>query len=216
MSLRRSPSVLLLLVALAALPACASRGPTAPPTSPQIENAPLRLLPGDVVKVEIWREVDLSGEFVVNERGSVILPLLGERPVTTKPFPDVRDELLSDYQEQLRNPSINITPLRRVNVLGYVRNPGLYTLDPTITLAGAVSLAGGAAPEGNLQRIRILREGQVLYQEIGPGATLNSADIRSNDQIFVDRRSWFERNSNFVISTTLSLTGIVIALLRRR
>lgn len=175
----------------------------------------LALRPGDLVRITIWREEDLSGEFPVGSDGTVVLPLLGERRVTDVSLTRLRESLLQDYRQQLRNPAIEITALRRINVLGEVNKPGLYEVDPTITLAGAIALAEGATSSGDLERIRVVRDGEVIRQRVGPGSTLQAIDIRSGDQIFVGQRSWFNRNSTFVVSLLLSVTGILIPLLTR-
>jgi hypothetical protein len=83
-----------------------------------------------------------------------------------------------------------------------------------MTLAGAVALAGGANREGDLSKLRIMRDGQVLMDSAGPEADLMSVDIRSGDQIFVDRRGWFDRNSTFIVSATIGIAGIIVQLLR--
>jgi protein involved in polysaccharide export with SLBB domain len=101
-----------------------------------------------------------------------------------------------------------------VNVLGEVQKPGLYPVDPTVSLAGAVAMAGGTTALGDLHHIRVLREGQVLAAKVAYTRSLQDMDIRSGDQIFVERRGWFDRNSTFVVSALLSLTSIVIALVR--
>jgi polysaccharide export outer membrane protein len=201
----------LFLLAAIALPSAITAQVTG--TAPSAEPR-LALQPGDVIQVQIWREPDLSGEFPVNEAGRVVLPLLGERQVVGVPFEHLREALMADYREQLRNPSITITPLRRLYVLGEVQKPGLYTVDPTITLAGAVALAQGATPTGDLRYLRLIRNGQVLHERISAESSLSTADVRSGDQIFVERRSWFDRNSTFVVSALLSLTSIVVALTR--
>lgn len=204
--LRRPLLLLLSLLSLLHAPAAA-------------QNAAVRidqvtLLPGDVVRVQIWREEDLSGEFPVDEGGRVILPLVGEKSVAGIPMGRLRDQLVEDYRVHLRNPSITITPLRRVNVLGEVQKPGMYTLDPTLSLAGAVALAGGANSIGDINRIQIIRNGQTVYKRASAGQTLEGVELRSGDQILVQRRSWFDRNSTFIVSTLLSATSIVIALVR--
>jgi protein involved in polysaccharide export with SLBB domain len=176
----------------------------------------LTLAPGDLVRVQIWREPDLGGEFPVDEDGIVVLPLLGARPVIGIPVRELRETLTEAYREHLVNPSITITPLRRIHVLGEVQRPGLYALDPTVTLAGAVAMAGGATAQGKLENIRIVRDGAVLGDHAGLASTLSQADIRSGDQVLVERRGWFERNSTFVVSTILSVTTIAITILRRR
>lgn len=172
------------------------------------------LQPGDVLGIEIWREPDLSGQFLVNEDGTVTLPMLGDRRVAGIPVPTLRDQLVSAYREELRNPSISITPLRRVYVLGEVNRPGLHSVDPTVSLAGAVALAGGANFQGDLRRIRVIRGSEEILHGIPLETALSAVDIRSGDQIFVDRRNWFERNSAVLVSSAVGLTSIVISLLR--
>lgn len=171
------------------------------------------LQPGDVVRVQIWREEELSGEFQVDDSGIVTLPLIGEKRVTGIPMRRLREVLIDDYRLHLRNPSINVTPLRRVNILGEVQEPGLYPIDPTISLAGAVALAGGTTPNGDLRRIRIVRDGAIVRERVSAGETLRTVDIRSGDQIMVERRSWFDRNSTFLVSALLSVTSIVTSII---
>lgn len=217
--LRRRDGPWTLRVGLAAaLVLCAACGPRGESELPApVENTSLEaatLLPGDVLQVQIWREPDLSGRFVVNEDGIVTLPLVGRMNVTGVPIPEVRDRIIAKFDRELRNPSITITPLRRIYVLGEVNRPGLLELDPTVTLAGAVAMAGGTNFEGDLRKLRVMRDGRVLFEEVGPEVDLVSIDIRSGDQIFVDRRPWAERHSTFLVSATLGLTSIIVTLLR--
>jgi polysaccharide export outer membrane protein len=172
------------------------------------------LRPGDVLRVSIWREQELSGDFPVDEHGVVTLPMLGPRQVTEKPFYEVEDSLIADYRQELKNPAINIAPLRRINVLGEVARPGLYLVDPTVSLAGAIAMAGGVTPQGDMRKIRVNRGGRVVRERIGAGSTLEAADVRSGDEILVLERSWLSRNSTFVISFLLSASSIVIALIQ--
>jgi protein involved in polysaccharide export with SLBB domain len=169
---------------------------------------------GDLLKIEIWREEDLSGEFLIDETGIVTLPLLGERLVGGLTLRAVRDTLIAAYRSELRNPSIAVTPLRRVYVLGEVNEPGLHPVDPTVSLAGAIALAGGANQQGDLRRIRVIRDNEIILRGIAAETALSAVDIRSGDQIFVDRRGWFERNSTFLISATIGITSIIISILR--
>ncbi|MDQ2668745.1 MAG: polysaccharide biosynthesis/export family protein [Gemmatimonadota bacterium] len=169
---------------------------------------------GDVVRVKIWREKDLDGDYQVDESGRITLPLVGARRVTGIPWSVLRDSLLDAYRRELKAPSVSLVPLRRVFVLGEVTKPGPYLADPTLNLAGIIALAGGASPLGDLGKLRIVRHGQVIAR----GAALDGAsvpDIRSGDEIFVDQRSWFDRNSTFVASAAISVASIIITLVRR-
>lgn len=201
-------TVFLVLLGLSLPVAAGAQQPTAPDPGSMV------LQPGDVVRVEVWREKDLSGAFLIDETGSVTLPLLGRRKVAGTPIDVVRDTLVAEYQAQLRNPSVTITPLRRVYVLGEVNVPGLYQVDPTVSLAGAIALAGGANAQGDLRSLRVVRNGEVIMEGVQAERALASADIRSGDQIFVNRRNWFERNSTFLVSALISVTSIIVSLTR--
>jgi polysaccharide export outer membrane protein len=200
------------LLALAASSAVAQNTPPLPPAD-TVARAALTLSPGDMVQVVIYREPELNGEFLVDQDGVVVLPLIGEQTVTGIPMRELRQQLVDRYRVHLRNPSINVIPLRRLSVLGEVQRPGMYNVDPTVSLAGAIALAGGATGAGSLQRIRIIRNGAVIHDRIGAGETLSGAGVRSNDEVYVDRRSWFERNSTFVVSTLISVTSIVTSII---
>ncbi|HEX5726464.1 MAG TPA: polysaccharide biosynthesis/export family protein [Longimicrobiaceae bacterium] len=200
----RSPYLRLLLLTLLLLAGSAARAAA---------QGEIVLQPGDLVKVTVYREPDLDGEFPVDENGVVSFPLIGTRRVAGIPIGILRDSLVAAYRQHLRNPSINIVPLRRVNVLGEVNRPGMYTIDPTTSLAGAVALAGGSTAFGDLNRIRIVRGNEVIRQRVGAGETLGSAGIRSNDQIYVDRRSWFDRNSGAFLGAVLSAAGILTSII---
>ena len=202
----RLPFLALAITALLFLPAPGA-------AQERIPFQEFQLKPGDIIRVVVWREEDLSGEFVLDPNGTVVLPLLGERSVVGRPWEEVKAELLRDYRNELRNPSIELTPYRRVFVLGEVNQPGLYPVDPSyLSVAGAVALAGGATTQGDLTKIKIVREGELILEGVADEIRLAGQDIRSGDQIFVDRRGWFDRNSTFLVSAVLSVTTIVVTL----
>jgi protein involved in polysaccharide export with SLBB domain len=173
----------------------------------------LALRPGDMIRVKVYREPDLNGEYLVDLDGSTTLPLIGEQQVTGVPIRELRLRLVEAYKVHLQNPSIEITPLRRIQILGEVQKPGLYPIDPTVTVAGAIAMAGGATTTGDITRIRIIRDGASLDTRVGVATALTSFDIRSGDEIIVDQKSWFTRNSPFVISAVLSATSIITSLI---
>lgn len=170
--------------------------------------------PGDLVRVRIWREPTLDGDFQVDEQGRLTLPLLGTRAVGGIAWADLRDSLLVAYRRELKAPSVTLTPLRRVYVLGEVNRPGVYLADPTTSLAGVVGLAGGASPIGDLRKLRVVRQGHTIIDNAAIDGQLIQADIRSDDQVFVDRRNWFALNSTFVASAAISVASIIISLVR--
>jgi protein involved in polysaccharide export with SLBB domain len=97
-----------------------------------------------------------------------------------------------------------------------VNRPGLYNLDPTVTLSGAIATASGASPLGDLRRIRLVRDGKTFAARVGGNETLNTLDVRSGDQIYVGERSWLERNSAFLVGALISTaTTIVVTLIAK-
>ena len=204
MSLIKSSLILLIL---AAAPASAE-------TQSVQDQEALLLVPGDILRVVVWREPDLSGDFQVDQDGTLVLPLLGKLLVTDRAWNIVKDDLMQDYLRDLRNPSIELTPFRSVYVLGEVNLPGRYNVHPTNgNLAGAVSLASGVTPDGDVTNMRIVRDGVIILDGIAGEQLLSELGIRSGDQLFIGRRAWLDRNSTFLASALLSLTGIVVAIL---
>jgi protein involved in polysaccharide export with SLBB domain len=181
-----------------------------PDGSPIRAAAAEALAPGDAIQLALWREPDLSGEYPVDETGLVVLPLLGTRHVTSISMPELKQRLLQEYAQQLRNQEVRIILLRRVRVLGAVKNPGLYRVDPTMTLGDAVALAGGATNDGKLKDIRILRNGAELRSNLDSRAQLTDY-VRSGDQIVVPDRGWLARNAHVVFAAALSAAAVVVS-----
>ena len=70
--------------------------------------------PGDVVRLRIWQEPDLSGDFTVHETGTVVVPKLG--PVQAGGMRDaaLREALVEGFGRYLNHTSIDVTVLRRI------------------------------------------------------------------------------------------------------
>lgn len=168
-----------------------------------------------MIRLRIWREPDWSGEFPVDLDGSVVFPRVGRYDVLADTPETLQERLLADYGQYLRNPSIEITVLRRVRIIGAVNDPGLHFLDPTITVADALALAGGATPIGDPDRIRIIREGREIAIDIRQSTRIGDSAIRSGDQVFVPERSWVSRNAGVVAATITATVSLVIALFIR-
>lgn len=145
---------------------------------------------GDAVQITVWRRPELTGEFAITEDGTIAHPLLRTVRVVDLSLSAV-EQRLADYLGSLEaNPQFVIQPLLRVSVGGEVRQPSLYRLPPTTSIAEAVALAGGATDRGRLDRVRLFRGGAEISIDLTrPEAGLAQQAIRSGDQIFVDRRT---------------------------
>jgi protein involved in polysaccharide export with SLBB domain len=204
--------VMVLLLFAAVLPSRAQQAPSASAetaTSPQ-----LVLYPGDVVELRVFREEDISGQYLVDQRGTVVLPMLGRVPVTDAPLDEVRERLLAQYANYLRNPSVDVVFLRRVTVLGAVRTPGLYRVDPTMSVADVIALAGGPSPEGQSDRVHVVRDGHRMETRITQGS-IAEIGLRSGDQLYVPERHWSSRNPAVTVSLLSGGISLAVALLLR-
>ncbi len=199
-----------MMVLAAALVVSPARAQT--PDAPKHDRT---LRPGDVVKLRIWREPTMSGEYPVDEAGVVVFPRVGEYHVLEDTPESLRERLLVDYRKYLRNPSIEVTVLRRVRIMGAVNSPGLYPVDPTVTLADALAMAGGATPIGDPDKVRIIRNGAEVAVNLAQNTRIADSPIESGDQIYVPERSWFSRNSNVVATSIAASVSLIIALFIR-
>ena len=180
----------------------------------RITRGEVIVMPGDLINVQFVGVKDFNGQFLVDDRGIVVLPMLGARQVTAIPWSEMRDSLFSLYAKELRYPAVQLTPLRRVTVLGHVNLAGVHMLDPHVTLAGAIGVAQGAAPDGDLRRIRVVRDGVTLVDGPAPETSVARLGIRSGDEIFVGRRGWWDRNSGTVVGALISAVVLLITVPR--
>jgi polysaccharide export outer membrane protein len=190
----RSLAVVLLLAAIAA----PSQGQEQRPiVTSSVSEYTLR--PGDVLRIEVWGREEFSGQYQIDQNGRFRYPVLGNFDTSELSVAQVRDSLRVGLETLFNAPFVTVSPLFRVAVLGEVRAPGLYTVDPTLTAIDVVALAGGAGPDGNSGKIRLVRGGEssvMGVEEAMRGMTLAEIGIRSGDQVYVPRKGittqeWF-------------------------
>ena len=145
----------------------------------------------------------------------VVFPRVGEYQVLDDTPESLAARLIADYRQYLVNPSIEVTVLRRVRIVGAVTNPGLFPVDPTVTVADALALAGGATSIGDQNKIRIIRDGVEIAVNVRADTRLTDSPIRSGDQIYVPERSWVTRNAGLVAATMSATVSLIIALMIR-
>jgi polysaccharide export outer membrane protein len=174
------------------------------------------LRPGDVIRLRVWREPDLSGDFPVDESGLVTFPKIGAFNAFDYSPLTLKKKLLETYAVYLRNPSVEVTMLRRINILGAVQKPGLYPVDATMTIADALAVAGGASPNGDPHHIELIRAGVRITESLSAETNINQTPLRSGDQLYVPERSFIVRNSGLVATAVSVTASMFIALFIRR
>lgn len=183
-------------------------------------NAPVRqeLLPGDAIRITVWRKPEFSGDFFVSANGTITHPLYREVQVTGVPLGTVEDRLRTFLTRYETNPQFVIEPLVRIIIGGEVRSPNIYSVPPETTIAQALAMAGGISERGKIRDIRIIRDRQEIKMDLSkPDSDAALLQIRSGDQIVVGRmrRSVLEIVSP-VTSTIAAAASITALILRVR
>lgn len=149
------------------------------------------LMPGDKLRVEVFNEPDLHGEFQINENGKIAFPLLGELQaggLTVEEFDAALTAGLSDGF--LRSPRVNvdIVNYRPINIVGEVKNAGQYPYRPGISVQDAIAIAGGYTYRANNNFIYVNRptvgEEIKVDMENGRFAVLPGDSIRVPERYF--------------------------------
>ena len=177
--------------------------------SPETKFRPNTIGPGDVLRLRIWREPDMSGDYSVDEKGLVTLPRVGQIDVVSIPGDSLQSVLTERYRVYLNNPSIELTLLRRVSITGAVKVPGVYPLDPTLTITDAIALAGGPAADGKRDRVEIRRAGKIIPADLRSDMPIAASPIQSGDQLYVPYKTWLARNT-WLVSAAATITAVVL------
>jgi protein involved in polysaccharide export with SLBB domain len=111
----------------------------------------------------ILQRPELSGEYAVQEDGTISVPLLGSIPVANRSAQQLQNGLLESFNQLLgRKGTVNILSVERspIYVMGPAKNPGSFKYVPGMTVLHAIALAGGLDRGTNepWQKIEAVRE----------------------------------------------------------
>jgi polysaccharide biosynthesis/export protein len=181
--LSRGAGFLAMLTETIQIQGCAKYAEGLPPIS-DVNAGEYHLGPGDQVRILTFGEEQLTGEFRVNARGDIALPLVGNvhtAGLTPDQLEDATKELLM-RSRLYKNPSVTVEVInyRPVFVLGEVARPGQYPYQPGMTVLTAAAVAGGftyravddvfsilrtidgKATEGRAERRSLVQPGDVI------------------------------------------------------
>ena len=130
--------------------------------APVVNDGNYRLGAGDKMKITVYGEQDLSGEFLVTANGHVQFPLLGEIQAADLTAQELAKSLTAALgAKYLRDPrvSIEIQNYRPFYIIGEVNKPGEYPYESGLSLHGAVALAGGYTYRAKESAVYIRRMG---------------------------------------------------------
>ena len=172
------------------------------------QNLPLPkdyvLGPGDEVIISLWGEVERFNRTIIGREGTIYLSDVGQISLAGKTLaeatPYLKKRLSRIYATLKGNrPStfldLSLGKLKGINVqfLGYVKQPGVYTVHPFSTVIMGLIQAGGVDTTGSLRHIQVYRDGKEvtevdLYTFLNTGQPSGDVKLRDQDVVFVPSR----------------------------
>lgn len=167
---RRELMLGMALAAVGAATGCATPTPTGSPSDQPLatlDEADYRLGSGDALRVIVFGEADLTGQFVVGSQGSVAYPLVGEVQAAGLTLQEFTDQLQRKLTSFIRQPivSVEVTNYRPFFILGEVSRPGTYPYAARLTVQNAVATAGGFTYRANQRRVFIKHADEEVERE---------------------------------------------------
>lgn len=169
--------------------------------------------PGDAVRIQVWRNAELSGEFLISEQGRIQHPLYQGVDAAGATRSELVDRLRAFLTQYESSPQFVAVPLLKVAVGGEVRTPNLYRFPVETTIAEAVAQAGGVTERGKIDKVKLIRGNQERTIDLTSPTEQDAAlTIRSGDRILVERRRDVLREYVGPIASVLAAVGTFIRL----
>jgi len=178
----RSLSSAFLAVLALALAGCAN-GPDVGPAIHTELVSPYRLDSGDQLRVIVYGQADLSNSYVVDQAGTITVPLIGSLQARGQTTAEMQDAIATRLRQgYVRDPnvSVEVDRYRPFFAMGEVATAGQYSYVPGMTVQQAIAVAGGFTARADKNAVQVTRsiDGRVetatlgLSDPVAPGDTL--------------------------------------------
>jgi polysaccharide export outer membrane protein len=164
--------LLFLALAMASCDSGLSLGPVSPEDQRAlIESAATRapaLQPGEKIRVIVFGEDRLTGEYEIDPAGFVSLPLAGTVKAAGLSKLELERELSKKFSgEYLRNPkvTVDVTSFRPFYILGEVSKPGEFSFKSGLNVMSAIAIAGGSTYRASRSTVLIQHIGESGFKE---------------------------------------------------
>ena len=138
-------------------------------TGPTVSGGVPRLQAGDKLRVTVFGEDKLSGDYEIDPSGFVSLPLAGTTKAAGMTKIDLERALAVKFRSQyLRDPkvTVDVAAFRPFYVLGEVEKPGEYAFKSGLNVMSAIAIAGGNTYRSSNTRVLIQRAGEEGLKEV--------------------------------------------------
>jgi polysaccharide biosynthesis/export protein len=141
------------------------------PTASGVNVPPdYRLVVGDKLRIEVYKDVQLSQSLQIRPDGKITLPLIGDVMASGQTPLALRDAIATSLKEYITNPVVTVivveTQPQTFSVMGEVNNPGVHPYKGMVTMLDALAMAGGFKDFANTKNIIIQRSTPTGLQRI--------------------------------------------------
>lgn len=144
-------------------------GTTTPATSPGAStresastSADYRLVAGDKLRIDIYKDANLSQSLQVRPDGKITMPLLGDVVAAGRTPTELRDAITQSMRQYITEPVVTVIVVETVPgtiyVMGEVKSPGPQALTGQLSVLQAIATAGGFTEFAKTKDVRILRK----------------------------------------------------------
>jgi polysaccharide biosynthesis/export protein len=173
---------------------------------------------GDLLKIRVYRDSELSGQYLIDAQGNVQMPGVGVIKAAGLDPTQITERMIEAFRARgFRTPEIAIQPLIRVSVLGEVRAPSLYPVEPGVSLIQLLTLAGGPTDRADLRKAQVIRENHVFTVDLESalaGSAAGRVTLYSNDVVYLPpKHNVFSRDNIALAATLASLALSVVTLI---
>jgi polysaccharide export outer membrane protein len=131
------------------------------PSAPADTAADYRLVPGDKLRIEVYKDAQLSQNVQVRPDGKITLPLANDVVAAGRTPGELRDAIAGALKTYITNPTVTVIVVETVPpvfyVMGEVNAPGPQPLTGQVTVLQALAMAGGFKDFANTKNITIRR-----------------------------------------------------------
>jgi polysaccharide biosynthesis/export protein len=151
-------------------------------------TSPAKLLPGDKIRIVVFGEDRLSGDYQLDQSGLISLPLAGTIKAQGLTQTELEQELAKKFRTQyLKDPKVTVTiaTLRPYYIIGEVKSPGQFAYQSGLNVLTALAIAGGPTYRASRTTVEIQRLGEKSMHEY---SISESVPILPGDVIKVPER----------------------------
>jgi polysaccharide export outer membrane protein len=159
------------------------------------EAADYRLAAGDKLRIEVYKDAQLSQSLQIRPDGKITLPLIGDIPAAGSTPRELAGTLTERLREYVTTPVVTVIVAEAmppmVYVMGEVNSPGAKPMHEPTTVLQVLALAGGFKDFANPKKIKILRK--------GPNGALQTINFNYKDAVERPDRPMFLQPGDTII-----------------